>query len=80
MATKANAKPKATKAIHTRRSARVFRAALSKDGKHWLLRDTTTWFIPVNHLRAIQKSASAKIADMVTAEFKENGGPNGRSH
>lgn len=60
MVTKGNANAGEQKSKPTRRPAREFRAGLSKDGKYWLLRDTTTWFIPVNYLAAIQKSASQK--------------------
>lgn len=64
----------------TRRPAREFQASLSKDGKYWLLRDTTIWFIPVNYLGAILKSASAKSQGSVLAETQSDGGANDRSH
>ena len=68
------------KAKLARRPAREFHANLSKDGKYWLLRDTTTWFIPVNYLAAIQKSAATKSKDLVSKNLEKNGGADGRSH
>jgi hypothetical protein len=67
----------------SRRPAREFSAGLSKDGKYWLLRDTTTWFIPVNYLEAIRKSHAEKraaISSTITGEVKTLGGADDRSH
>lgn len=66
-----------------RKPAREFSANLSKDGKYWLLRDTTTWFIPVNYLEAIRKSHSEKRAAFASAPSGEApavGGSDGRTH
>lgn len=41
----------------TRRPAREFKVGRSKDGKYWIFRDTTTWFIPTNYLSAISANA-----------------------
>lgn len=30
-----------------------FKADLSSDGKYWILKDITTWIIPVNYFEAI---------------------------
>lgn len=68
------------KAKLDRKPAREFHANLSKDGKYWLLRDTTTWFIPVNYLAAIQKSAATKSKGLGSKNLEENGGADGRSH
>ena len=66
-----------------RTPAREFSANLSKDGKYWLLRDTTTWFIPVNYLEAIRKSHSEKreaVGSTPSGETPAVGGSDGRSH
>jgi len=83
MVTKGNENEGTKQSTPTRRPAREFRAGLSKDGKYWLLRDTTTWFIPVNYLAAIQKSALEKASqpnDATIAMDENTGGENGRSH
>ena len=83
MVTKGNDKSGQKQVTATRRPAREFRAGLSKDGKYWLLRDTTTWFIPVNYLAAIQKSALEKASQPIEAPVamdENTGGENGRSH
>lgn len=72
-----------TKRDLARKPAREFSANLSKDGKYWLLRDTTTWFIPVNYLEAIRKSHSEKRAEASGAPAKQAsavGGADGRTN
>ena len=83
MVTKGNAEKEQQRSTPIRRPAREFRAGLSKDGKYWLFRDTTTWFIPVNYLAAIQKSAPKNISQSpgATIAMDENtGGEDDRSH
>ena len=63
----------------SRRPAREFRASLSKNGKYWLLRDTTTWFIPVNYLAAIQSAFGKAQAVTIKPVDEGNGGENGGS-
>lgn len=66
-----------------RKPAQEFSAALSKDGKYWLFRDTKTWFIPVNYLEAIRRSRAEKnVIDEGAApgETKAMGGSDDRSH
>ena len=67
----------------SRTPAREFQASISKDGKYWLLRDTTTWFIPVNYLEAIRKSHVEKRASVqaeAPTEVQAVGGADDRSH
>lgn len=68
----------------TRRPAREFKVGLSKDGKYWIFRDTTTWFIPANYLSAISKNAGSKTVESETTDstrtVEGSGGENDRSH
>ena len=84
MATEANKNGNGkTKRDLARKPAREFSANLSKDGKYWLLRDTTTWFIPVNYLEAIRKSHSEERAAAEGAPAEQAsavGGADGRTN
>jgi hypothetical protein len=68
----------------TRKPAREFKVSRSKDGKYWIFRDTTTWFIPTNYLAAISKNASSTKNGSETpisnSEVETSGGENDRSH
>ena len=80
MVTKGNEQSQGKKEKLARRPAREFQVGMSKDGKYWLFRDTTTWFIPVNYLGAIQKSAAAKAQALAENAVAKDGGADGRSH
>lgn len=66
-----------------RKPAREFRASVSADGKYWIFRDTTTWFIPVNYLSAIHRGHLSKLSGgdgKAPGKDEGNGGKIGRTH
>ncbi len=63
-----------------RRPAREFKTSLSADGKYWLFRDTTTWFIPVAYLAAIHSRHNSVVAEKTVASAEEKTEGDGNGH
>jgi hypothetical protein len=67
-----------------RKPDRQLKVALSKDGRYWIFRDTTTWFIPANYLTAISNnSGGPKVpsgASVAFAAVENLGGEDDRAN
>lgn len=67
-----------------RKPDRQLKVALSKDGRYWIFRDTTTWFIPANYLTAISNnSAGPKLpsgASVPVTAIEDLGGEDDRAN
>ena len=63
---------------------REFKTSLSADGKYWLFRDTTTWFIPTAYLTAIHRRHNSVVGNTSVGTTEEktkgNGIENDRSN
>lgn len=51
-----------------RKPVHEFKPSLSKDGKFWILKYTTTWIVPVNYLGTILQNHEAQAAPVTSHE------------